>query len=387
VSDPGAAVPAEARRASGAVLERLTTLAALMRAGGVRVGTGEIEAGARALTAIDPSQRGDVYLALRAVLCSKRTDHPVFDSAFAAVFGDAGSVDPDRAGMPQGSELVVPRVAAPPPEGAQPNKVGEAEIRPAAYSQIELLHEKDFAEYTDVERAQARRIIMNLARHMPMREARRTRATRRRGVRPDLQATVRASLRYGGEPLDLRWREHVQGPRKLVLVCDVSGSMAPYARMLLQYLHAAVATHRRVEAFVFGTRLTRVTHELGIRDPDRALDRASAAVVDWSGGTRIGEAISTLNRVHGRRLGRGSVIVVLSDGWDRGDPALLASEMARLRRSAHRTIWLNPLKAATDYEPLARGMAAALPHTDHFMAGNSLRSLAELAQLLEGGLE
>jgi len=387
VSDPGAAVPAEARRASGAVLERLTTLAALMRAGGVRVGTGEIEAGARALTAIDPSQRGDVYLALRAVLCSKRTDHPVFDSAFAAVFGDAGSVDPDRAGMPQGSELVVPRVAAPPPEGAQPNKVGEAEIRPAAYSQIELLHEKDFAEYTDLERAQARRIIMNLARHMPMREARRTRATRRRGVRPDLQATVRASLRYGGEPLDLRWREHVQGPRKLVLVCDVSGSMAPYARMLLQYLHAAVATHRRVEAFVFGTRLTRVTHELGIRDPDRALDRASAAVVDWSGGTRIGEAISTLNRVHGRRLGRGSVIVVLSDGWDRGDPALLASEMARLRRSAHRTIWLNPLKAATDYEPLARGMAAALPHTDHFMAGNSLRSLAELAQLLEGGLE
>jgi len=295
--------------------------------------------------------------------------------------------DPDRAGMPQGSELVVPRVAAPPPEGAQPNKVGEAEIRPAAYSQIELLHEKDFAEYTDQERAQARRIIMHLAQHMPLREARRTRATRRRGVRPDLQATVRASLRYGGEPLDRRWRAHVQGPRKLVLVCDVSGSMAPYARMLLQYLHAAVATHRRVEAFVFGTRLTRITHELGIRDPDRALNRASAAVVDWSGGTRIGDAISTLNRVHGRRLGRGSVIVVLSDGWDRGEPALLASEMARLRRSAHRTIWLNPLKAAPDYEPLARGMAAALPHTDHFMAGNSLRSLAELAQLLEGGLE
>ena len=389
MSDPGAAVPAEARRASGAVLERLTTLAALMRSGGVRVGTGEIEAGAQALTAIDPSQRGDVYLALRAVLCSKRTDHPVFDSAFAAVFGDAGTqADPDRAGMPPGAELVVPRVAAPPPpEGAQPNKVGEAEIRPAAYSQIEVLHDKDFAEYTDLERAQARRIIMNLAQHMPMREARRTRATRRRGVRPDLQATVRASLRHGGEPLDRRWRAHVQGPRKLVLVCDVSGSMAPYARILLQYLHAAVATHRRVEAFVFGTRLTRVTHELGIRDPDRALDRASAAVVDWSGGTRIGDAISTLNRVHGRRLGRGSVIVVLSDGWDRGDPALLATEMARLRRSAHRTIWLNPLKAAPDYEPLARGMAAALPHTDHFMAGNSLRSLAELAQLLEGGLE
>ncbi len=387
MSDAGAAVSAEARRASGAVLERLTTLAALLRAGGVRVGTGELESAARAMAAIDPSQRGDVYLALRAVMCSRRTDHPVFDSAFSAVFGDAATEPgPDNTGMPPGSELVVPRAAAPPPEDAQPNRISESEVRPAAYSEVELLRDKDFAHYTDMERAQARRIIMSLAQHMPMREARRTRATRRRGVRPDLQATVRAALRHGGEPLDRRWREHVQGPRKLVLVCDVSGSMAPYARILLQYLHAAVATHRRVEAFVFGTRLTRVTHELGIRDPDRALERASAAVVDWSGGTRIGDAISTLNRVHGRRLGRGSVIVILSDGWDRGDPALLGAEMARLRRTAHRTIWLNPLKAAPDYEPLARGMAAALPHTDHFMAGNSLRSLAELAQLLEGGL-
>jgi uncharacterized protein len=388
VSDAGAAVPAEARRASGAVLERLATLAALLRAGGVRVGTGELESAARALRAIDAAQRGDVFLSLRAVLCSKRTDYPVFDAAFSATFGEPGAEGgPDRAGLPAGAELVVPRVAAPPPEGAQPNKVGEAEMRPAAFSEVELLHEKDFAQYTDLERAQARAIIMRLAQHMPMREARRTRATRRRGVRPDLQATVRASLRHAGEPLDRRWRAHVQGPRKLVLVCDVSGSMAPYARMLLQYLHAAVATHRRVEAFVFGTRLTRITHELGVRDPDRALDRAAAAVVDWSGGTRIGASIATLNRVHGRRLGRGSVIVVLSDGWDRGDPALLATEMARLRRSAHRVIWLNPLKAAPDYEPLARGMAAALPHTDHFLAGNSLRSLAELANLLEGGIE
>ena len=388
MSDPGAALPAEARRASGAVLERLTTLATLLRVGGVRVGTGEVEAAAQALRAIDPSQRGDVYIALRAVLCSRHTDYPVFDSAFSAVFGEPGDDEQTRHGdMPPGADIVLPRVAAPAPEGAQPNRVGEAEMRPAAYSQIELLHDKDFAQYTDLERAQARRIIASLAQHMPMREARRTKATRRRGVRPDLQATVRASLRHGGEPLERRWRKHVQGPRKLVLVCDVSGSMAPYARMLLQYLHAAVATHRRVEAFVFGTRLTRITHELGIRDPDRALDRASGAVVDWSGGTRIGHSIATLNRVHGRRLGRGSVIVVLSDGWDRGDPALLSVEMARLRRSAHRVIWLNPLKAAPDYEPLARGMAAALPHTDHFMAGNSLRSLAELAQLLEGGLE
>jgi uncharacterized protein with von Willebrand factor type A (vWA) domain len=137
---------------------------------------------------------------------------------------------------------------------------------------------------------------------------------------------------------------------------------------------------------VFGTRLTRITNELGGRDPDRALERAASAVVDWSGGTRIGASIAELNRVHGRRLGRASVVVILSDGWDRGDPALLAAEMARLRRSAYRVIWLNPLKAAPGYEPLARGMAAAVPHTDHFLAGNSLASLAELADLLEGGL-
>jgi uncharacterized protein with von Willebrand factor type A (vWA) domain len=194
---------------------------------------------------------------------------------------------------------------------------------------------------------------------------------------------VRASLRYGGEPLDRRWRAHVQGPRKLVLVCDVSGSMGPYARMLLQYLHAAVSTHRRVEAFVFGTRLTRITHELGLRDPDRALDRASAAVVDWSGGTRIGASIATLNRVHGRRLGRGSVIVILSDGWDRGDPDLLAAEMARLSRSAYRVLWLNPLAAHPDFAPLTQGMRAALPYTDHLLPGNSLASLEDLAEILE----
>ena len=180
-----------------------------------------------------------------------------------------------------------------------------------------------------------------------------------------------------------RWREPAQKPRKLVLVCDVSGSMAPYARVLLQYLHAAVATHRRVEVFAFGTRLTRLTRELGVRDPDLALARASEAVDDWSGGTRIGHCLGVLNREYGRRLGRGAVVVILSDGWDRGEPELLADEMARLRRSAHRVVWLNPLKAAPDYEPLARGMAAALPHTDHFLAGNSLASLAELATILE----
>jgi uncharacterized protein len=163
--------------------------------------------------------------------------------------------------------------------------------------------------------------------------------------------------------------------------------MEPYARMLLQYLQACVAARRRVEAFVFGTSLTRVTGELRGRDPDRALERAARATGDWSGGTRIGDALATFNRAHGRRVGRGAIVVILSDGWDRGDPRTLEDEMARLARTAHRLVWLNPLKAHPRYEPLTRGMRAALPHVDELLAGNSLRSLEQLAELMEGGLE
>jgi uncharacterized protein with von Willebrand factor type A (vWA) domain len=255
---------------------------------------------------------------------------------------------------------------------------------PAAWSHVEVPREKDFALYTDAERAAVRAIVARLARRGPRRRSRRTVAVRRRrGHAPDLRRTVRASLRHAGEPLERHWRATTERPRPLVLVLDVSGSMAPYARVLLQYVQAAVAARRRVEAFAFGTRLTRVTLELRGKDPDAALERAAGAVVDWSGGTRIGDALATLNREHGRRLGRGSAVVTLSDGWDRGDPAELAAEMARLRRAAHRVVWLNPLAADPRYEPLTRGMAAALPHTDRLLAGNSLASLEALAELLE----
>jgi uncharacterized protein with von Willebrand factor type A (vWA) domain len=268
---------------------------------------------------------------------------------------------------------------------------GSADIVPSAWSDVELLREKDFADYTDAERQVARRVMRRLAGAGPVRSSRRTRPARRRGApphaaRPDLRRTMRSSLRTGGYPLERHWREPGERPRPLVLVCDVSGSMEPYARMLLQYMQACVAARRRVEAFVFGTRLTRVTAELAGRDPDRALDRAAGAADDWSGGTRIGDALAWLNREHGRRLGRGAIVVLLSDGWDRGEPEQLAAEMARLSRCAHTLIWLNPLKAHPGYEPLTRGMQAALPHVDHFLAGNSLSSLADLADLMEGGL-
>ncbi|HEX7298467.1 MAG TPA: VWA domain-containing protein [Solirubrobacteraceae bacterium] len=361
-------------------MPEVVAVARIMRAGGARVGTGEIEAAARALGVMGAA-RTDAYLALRAVLCSRREDLAVFDVAFSAVFGAVESAPGiEQPELPPGTAAALPRTAVDEPG---PMAEGDPQVRPAAWSDAELLLDKDFAEYSDAERALARVVVAQLARRGPSRRSRRLHVARHRGVRPDLQRTLRASLRWGGEPLDRRWREPASKPRKLVLVCDVSGSMEPYARVLLQYLHAAVATHRRVEAFAFGTRLTRLTRELAVRDPDRALARAAEAVQDWSGGTRIGHALATLNREQGRRLGRGAVVVILSDGWDRGEPEMLAEEMARLRRSAHRVVWLNPLKAGRDYEPLARGMAAALPHTDHFLAGNSLASLAELALILE----
>jgi uncharacterized protein len=368
--------------AGDAVTGALTELVAAFRNLGGRAGVGELVISVRAVAAVDPASREDVRLALRAVLCSNRSDIERFDQAFGAVFGDGRLQSSYMQRNVGGIErAALPRVSAPgSSEGGVP---GKGELVPAAWSQVELLRQKDFAHYSEDEVALARELIARLARRGPMRLSRRTRVARRRSHAPDLRRTVRASLRTGGEPLALTWRAPSLRPRQLVLVCDISGSMAPYARMLLQYLHACVTARRRVEAFAFGTRLTRITAELAGRDPDRALDRASGAVLDIAGGTRIGAALAELNRAHGRRLGRGSLVVILSDGWDRGDPDLLSAEMARLRRTAHRLVWLNPLAAQPTYEPLTRGMLAAVPHTDRLLPGNSLASLEELAAMLE----
>jgi hypothetical protein len=345
----------------------------------------------RALRAVDAADRGTAYFALRAALCSRQDDFAVFDAAFAELFAPPpGQPPPDLPPGMEAASLVLPRAAVPSQE-VELTGEAESDVVPAAWSDVELLQDKDFADYTEAERQAARRIMRRLAGVAPTRPSRRTRAARRRGApppaaRPDLRRTIRSSLRTAGDPVERHWREPSERPRPLVLVCDVSGSMEPYARMLLQYMQACVAARRRVEAFVFGTRLTRVTAELTARDPDRALARAAEAADDWSGGTRIGEALATLNREYGRRLGRGAIVVLLSDGWDRGEPEQLGAEMARLARCAYSLIWLNPLKAQPGYEPLTRGMQAALPHVDHFLAGNSLSSLAQLADLMEGGL-
>jgi uncharacterized protein len=379
----GVSVPVAA--AGDALVGQLSQLAAAMRERGARLGMRELLTAVRCLDVVDGSSREDVRLALRVVLCSRQSDLERFDEAFIEVFGtgwvpragdlplsELGSIE--RAALPRAA-FGDPQTARAPDDGAEPV--------PAAWSAAELLLEKDFGRYTEAEMALAYALMARLARRHPMRLSRRTRQSRRRGHVPDLRGTVQASLRTAGEPVHRRWRATTQRPRQLVLVCDVSGSMAPYSRMLLQYMQASVTARRRVEAFAFGTRLTRITHELNGRDPDRALERVTTAVSDMSGGTRIGEALSTLNRVHGRRLGRGSVVVILSDGWDRGDPEQLRDEMARLRRAAFQLVWLNPLAAHPDYEPLTRGMQAAVPHTDRLLAGNSIASLQELAEVLE----
>jgi uncharacterized protein with von Willebrand factor type A (vWA) domain len=370
--------------AGEAVIDRVAAIASTMRVLGARVGIGEVLGAHRALASVDCVSRDEARLALRTVLCSSKADLFRFERAFASVFGNEYVPDPESPLEELGKieREVMPRAGMPGALGAIAEDV-DPTVVPAAWSDVELLRHKDFATYNDSEMALARVLIARLARRGPTRLSRRTKPDRRRGHTPDLRRLVRSSLRTGGEPVHRYWRAPSRRPRPLVLVCDVSGSMTPYARMLLQYLHACVAARRRVEAFAFGTRLTRITNELGGRDHDRALERAAAAVTDFSGGTRIGAAIGELNRVYGRRIGRGAVVVVLSDGWDRGDPAQLGAEMARLRRSAHSLVWLNPLAAHPDYEPLTRGMRAAVPHTDQLLAGNSLASLEQLALLLE----
>ncbi len=257
------------------------------------------------------------------------------------------------------------------------------ELMLTAASPTEVLRRRSFEDYSEEEHAEARSIVARLARRRPRRVSRRTRTTRRRGPRPDLGRTLRRALRTEGEPLERSWRRRRLKPQRLVLVLDVSGSMGAYARSLAGFAHAAVCAGRNVEAFAFGTRLTRITSALHSRDPDAALRALGKAVPDWESGTRIGESLKELLDGWGRSGPvRGSVAIILSDGLERGDPGLLSAQMQRLARLAQRVIWVNPLKGSPEYQPLARGMAAALPYVDDFLSGHNLASLETLAEVL-----
>ncbi|HLQ30547.1 MAG TPA: VWA domain-containing protein [Ktedonobacteraceae bacterium] len=252
-----------------------------------------------------------------------------------------------------------------------------------AYSAIEMLRKKDFESFTWEEVQEAKKLMAEMRWHLGMRPTHR-KSPARSGSYPDMRRIVRRNLKYGGEILELTWREIKRKPRPLVIICDISGSMSLYSRLLLHFIHTISNGLMNVEAFVFGTRLTRITRQLKKRDVDDAVRDVSKSVQDWSGGTRIGDALHFFNHKWARRvLGRGAVVLVISDGWDRGEPGLLEVEMDRLQHSCHRLIWLNPLLGSPDYRPLTIGMKTALPYIDNFLPAHNLDSLIHLGNLLQ----
>ena len=341
----------------------------------------------RALGALRSTRPSALYWAGRATLVRRPDDIPPYDRAFAAYFGGAHPAPVTRVSVPVELHVDAPDAPEAPDSPADEHDDGRppGELRALRWSPTELLRHKDLSQCTADELAEAHRLMADLRVHAALRRSRRRRRTMRQRGHPDLRRTVSRSLRTGGEVVRHVATERGQRPRRLVLLLDVSGSMEPYARALARFAHAAVAARRRgqVEVFALGTRVTRISHELATHDPDAALRQAADAVADWAGGTRLGEGLRSFNDRWGvRGVARGAVVVVLSDGWDRGDPALLGSELARLRRVAYRLVWVNPLKASPGFAPLAQGMAAALPHVDEFVEGHSVASLEALAELV-----
>jgi uncharacterized protein len=358
-------------------------LASALRERGVAVPTGATVAYARALALAGGTPAG-AYWAGRATLVVRPEHVAAYDQAFGAVMGGLRTAEVQVVPRPVEVRLDADDPDAPDPAaGADP--AGEGEVRTVRWSATELLRHRDLAACTPDELAEAHRLMAQLRVQSARRRSRRRRPAPAGRGELDLRRTVRRSLRTGGEVLSRATVQAGERPRRLVLLLDVSGSMESYARSLARFAHAAVAGRRRgqVEAFAVGTRVTRLTRELTTHDPDAALRRAADAVADWSGGTRLGEGLRRFNDRWGvRGLGRGATVVILSDGWDRGDPGLLGAEMARLRRVAHRIVWVNPLKASPGYAPLAGGMAAALPHVDEFVEGHSVASLEALAEVV-----
>lgn len=358
---------------------------------------------ARSLGLVPPADRATLYWTARICLVTDRAQLPVFDAVFSAVFD--GRLDPadsrgdPNAPPPVGSEPRVepavpdqrpagpapsastgPQVAQPGPGGADGEESQQDAVLAVA-SRDEHLNDTAFADLESDELAEVRRLVARIGLVTPVRRTRRTRPSRR-PEHLDVRRTVRLAQRTGGEPVRLGYERRAVKPRQLILICDVSASMQPYSRVFLSLLQGAV-TGVRAEAFVFSTRLTRLTRQLSLRDPDQALAQAAAAAPDWAGGTRLAESLRRFTDDFGRRgLARGAVVLILSDGWAQDEPAEVSVQMARLSRLAHRIVWVNPRKAAAGYEPLVGGMAAALPFCDAFVSGHSLAALEEVVTVV-----
>jgi uncharacterized protein with von Willebrand factor type A (vWA) domain len=363
------------------LVRHVVTFGRVLREAGLEVGPGRVTDALHGLNSVDLVRRDDVYWTLRQTLVSRAEDLGAFDRAFAAWFLRAPELSPPRT-----PRAVQPGAGPASSRDGSPDEgdAAGAEERAAGWSPDERLRRKDFSELTDEELGRLRRLIAELAAARPVRRSRRLRPNPR-GATLDLRRLVRASLATGGDPVERAFRSRMETQRKLIVLCDVSGSMEPYSRAILLFVHGLLAGGRGVEAFAFGTRLTRLTEELSGPDPERALEEASRRVVDWSGGTRIGASLKAFNDLWGRRaLSRGAVVVIVSDGWEREDAATVGREMARLARCAYAVVWVNPLKGHPDYEPLAGGMRAALPYVDRFLPGHNLTSLEDLAGVLAG---
>jgi uncharacterized protein len=366
----------------GGFVRHVVTFGRILREAGLEVGPGRISDALTGLDCLDIRNRDDVYWTLRTTLVSRAEELETFDRAFAAWFLGSPSRPPYRGATP----IDMPTRLA---ERTRTDRSGNDDRRgddvtEVGWSLHEVLRRKDFAAMTPEEFAHLSKAIAEVAATRPLRRSRRLRP-HPRGRKLDLRRLARRSLARGGDPIERTFRRRIDVPRKLVVLCDVSGSMEAYTRALLLFLHAVVGSGRGVEVFVFGTRLFRLTEEFRTRDPEEALAAAARRVVDWAAGTRIGASLRSFNEIWGRRaLTRGAVVVIVSDGWEREDATLVGKEMARLQRAAYAIVWVNPLKGNPDYQPLAEGMRAALPFVDRFVAGHNLASLEELAGVLAG---
>jgi uncharacterized protein with von Willebrand factor type A (vWA) domain len=362
----------------------LVGLAKTLRAAGVEAAPDRVHVFADALGRLDATRRDDVFWAGRLTLCSSVDDLPRYDRVFAAYFGNRPGTLVRRPVLPRVRPQALALGEKDDAPTEEPAGDGDQQAAAAAASRTEQLRQRDVADLSAHERADLHSLLAVFRLPGETRRSRRLAPAPRGPV--DRARTARVLLRAGGELDEVRRHRRSERPRRVVLLVDISGSMAPYSDALLRFAHAAGrSSDRPIEVFTIGTRLTRVTAELSRRDPDDAMTAAARAIPDWSGGTRLGELLQQfLDRWGQRGMARGAVVVVLSDGWERGDQTLLGAQMARLHRLAARVVWANPLKARPGYAPLAAGMAAALPHVDDFVEGHSLAALEHLAAVVAG---
>ena len=387
---------AAAAATRGHLLRNIVLFGRLLRVGSLDVTPTQLRDWVAALELVDLARKRDVKAAAQAVLVSRRRDLPWFSKAFELFWQarDPRELEQLELGLmiqrrtERTKRAAIQKLALNDSDSGDRSDDRDRTARAQLYSAREALRQKDFAQLEGDELDEIKRLMATMHWQLETRRTRRLRPDRH-GHRLDLRRTLRRSLTQGGEMVDLVHRGRKHRRRPLVLLCDISGSMEPYSRLLLHFIYAVSHPRSadpgvsRVEAFAFGTRLTRLTQELAERDVDRALQAAAHRIEDWGGGTRTGDALREFNFTWSRRLlGQGAAVLIISDGWDRGDIDLLGHEMERLQRSCHRLIWLNPLLGSPDYQPLTRGIVAALPHVDDFLPVHNLASLEQLGDLL-----